>query len=65
LPNKPQKVWLVELPKGVKLRKSVAGPQEWANGTKPKGNGIQYEIIGKTKDDWFEPLLDNINDFFK
>ena len=53
------------MPKGVKLRKSVAGSQEWPNGTKPKGGGIQYEIIGKTKDDWFEPLFDSINDLFK
>lgn len=65
LPNKPAKVGLVELPKNVKLRKSYAGSQSWSNGTTPKGGGIQYEIIGKTKDDWFEPLFDNINDFFK
>jgi hypothetical protein len=65
LPSKPTKVGLVELPDGVKLRKSYAGPQNWSNGTKPQGGGIQYEIIGLTNDNWFKPLFDNINDFFK
>lgn len=65
LPGKPTKVGLVELPSGVKLRKSIAGPQNWTNGTTPQGGGIQYEIIGLTNDSWFEPLFDNINDFFK
>ena len=57
--------WLVELPEGVKLRKSEAGPQNWANGTTPQGGGIQYEIIGDRNNEWFKPLFDNIDDFFK
>jgi hypothetical protein len=65
LPSKPTKVGLVELPEGVKLRKSEAGPQNWANGTTPQGGGIQYEIIGDRNNEWFKPLFDNIDDFFK
>lgn len=64
LPNKPNKIGLVELPDGVILRKSYAGPQNWSNGTTPQGGGIQYEIIGNREDNWFRPLFDNINDFF-
>ena len=56
LPVKPAKVGLVELPEGVKLRKSIAGPQNWANGTTPKGGGIQYEIIGNRNTDWFKEI---------
>jgi hypothetical protein len=63
LPSKPTKVGLVELPEGVKLRKSEAGPQN--NGTTPQGGGIQYEIIGDRNNEWFKPLFDNIDDFFK
>jgi len=40
LPGKPTKVGLVELPEGLKLRKSVAGLQNWANGTTPAGASI-------------------------
>lgn len=61
--SKPSKIGLVELPEGVKLRKSYSGSQNWSNGTTPQGGGIQYEIIGKIQGKWFEPLFDNINNF--
>ena len=65
LPNKPTKVGLVELPKNMKLRKSYAGPQNWTNGTSPKGGGIQYEIIGNRDNNWFSEESLNLETFFK
>ena len=65
LRNSPTKVGLVELPKGVKLRKSVAGSQEWPNGTKPKRGGIQYEIIGERNNNWFSKESLDLEAFFK
>lgn len=65
LPGKPTKVGLVELPQGITLRKSYAGHQIWPNGISSQGGGIQYEIIGNLKDEWFRPLFNNIDEFFK
>ncbi|MGB4774143.1 MAG: hypothetical protein WBP45_03140 [Daejeonella sp.] len=63
LPNRPSKIALVEVPAGSILRKSTAGAQEWANGLKQTGGGIQYEVT-KPQESWFQNLS-NIEDFFK
>jgi hypothetical protein len=65
LPSKPTKIGLAELPEGTNLRKSTAGPQNWANGTAPQGGGFQYEILSSRNNNWFKPLFEDINDFFK
>jgi len=63
LPSRPSKIALVEVPSAATLRKSTAGAQEWANGLKQSGGGIQYEATSYSQE-WFKPLS-NIDDFFK
>jgi hypothetical protein len=68
LPSKPNKIALVEVPAGTKLRKSTAGPQVWNNGLKQNGGAIQYEIKGinmrsnPSCNDWFKPLFETENE---
>lgn len=66
LPIKPKRIALVELPPTTKLRKSIAGSQEWLSGLKQVGGGVQYEILtkGNPPRNWFEDLLD-IDEFLK
>jgi hypothetical protein len=64
LPIKPTRIAIVEVPSGTGLRKSTAGVQEWPNGLKQEGGGVQYQIMGVRSDNWFKDLLE-INDFFK
>ena len=64
--NKPTKIGLVEVPITGKLRKSIAGPQEWKLPTsiiKQNGGGVQYELLNYDNG-WFKPLGD-INELFK
>lgn len=64
LPTKPKRITLVEVPENSVLRKSFAGEQEWSNGLKQTGGGIQYEILGTRNDNWYKDLI-KINEFFK
>ena len=63
LPSRPSKIALVEIPDGSTLRKSTAGAQEWADGLKQSGGGIQYEVTNPQRS-WFQELS-TIEDFFK
>jgi hypothetical protein len=66
LPTKPTRVSLVEIPANTKLRKSIAGSQEWSNGLKQSGGGMQYELntVGKPPIEWFEDMI-SMDDFLK
>jgi len=67
---KPDKIALVEIPKGIKMKKSVASSQVWKleNGIlKQSGGGTQYEIQGfgnKPPEEWFEKI-NSLNELFK
>ncbi|GHV59372.1 hypothetical protein FACS1894182_13390 [Bacteroidia bacterium] len=65
LEYRPTKIAIVEVPEGTILRKSTVGPQEWTQGEILQGSGIQYELKSTLEDRKFQPVFDNINDFFK
>ena len=65
LPSRPTKVALVEVPEGTMLRKTIVGEQEWVQGKVLKGGGTQYELLENINIESFQPLFNNINDFFK
>jgi hypothetical protein len=65
LPSRPTKIALVEVPEGTILRKSIVGEQEWIQGNKLQGGGIQYELKTNISNNQFQELFNNdINDFF-
>jgi hypothetical protein len=47
------------------LRKSIAGQQEWVPGAVLQGGGTQYELMINIDRNSFQPLFDNINNFFR
>ena len=65
LPSKPTKIALVEVPEGTMFRKSIVGEQEWVQGKILQGGGTQYELLENINIESFQPLFNNINDFFK
>ncbi|MDR2886645.1 MAG: hypothetical protein LBV26_01375, partial [Bacteroidales bacterium] len=65
LPGRPTEIAIVEVPAGTTIRKSIVGAQNWGNGVNRLGGGIQYEIKSGFKEEWFRPLYNDINEFFK
>jgi hypothetical protein len=65
LPSRPTKIAIVEVPEGTVLRKSIVGEQEWIQGTKLQGGGIQYELKTNINNNQFQELFNDINDFFQ
>ena len=53
---KPNKVSLVQVPKGTTIRQSVARPQDWPGQGHVSGGATQYEIRGAVEINWYKTI---------